>query len=743
MPASPRDRNLLAGFGTTLWEFDREASLEEKEIRLTTDPSRGPQGQTPVDEVEHRPDGPLWAVVKRLWPQLATMNDEDRIAGVADVLGVLYAAPAVVVGLLWLAAITDLALLPREWPTLALLFVILFVLHRLDFFVLVEVAPGYYSDWAASLVDVVIWSAVLLFGPSALWLAFFFISFCYALDLRRSAWTRSVWNVLRNYAISTAGVLLGGLTAAALYERWSGLFPLPGLALPAIVPAFGATIVWSLVPALVWLPLLIYFVGPRKGHQGSRGTMVRFWLAALGLPFVVDPFAILAAGLHTQNGLGAYLFFVAGLLVAALLAHRLSQAVQRSQQRSRELQKLETLGRAILSAPPDASGLPDVLREHVTGMIPRGQLEICVFPDQVLLRDPEDGPPVAASAWDWLRGSPEGSHFMPGQDLPWDSEPASDPVAVVPIFDVQSGEALGGIYLSLPWRLPWQAETAVSLLPALQSLAAQVASALHGARTYTQTLAHERVQQELALAWQIQSSFLPHEVPSVPGWQLAATLRPASETSGDFYDFIALSNGHLGVLIADVADKGVGAALYMALSRTLIRTYSAEYPKNPELAIAAANRRILMDSETSMFVTVFYGVLDPATGLLTYCNAGHSPPYVLQTQEGDLVQSLGRTGMALGVTEDVTWKRQGVSLTPGGVLVLYTDGITDASDEHGAFFGRERLAETARASKSGSAQAMQEAIIEEIQGFVGDAPQFDDMTLMVVIRDPLDEHSSS
>ena len=471
--------------------------------------------------------------------------------------------------------------------------------------------------------------------------------------------------------------------------------------------------------------------------------MVRFWVAALGVPFVVDPFAVLAAGLHTQNGLGVYLFFVAGLLVAALLAHRLSQAVQRSQQRSRELQKLETLGRAILSAPPDASGLPDVLREHVSGMIPRGQLEIRVFPDQTLLRDPEEGPPVTASVWDWLHTTPEGSHFVPGQDLPWESEPASDPVAVVPIVDVQSGEAMGGIYLSLPWRLPWQAETAVSLLPALQSLAAQVASALHGARTYTQRLAHERVQQELALAWQIQSSFLPHEVPSVPGWQLAATLRPASETSGDFYDFIPLSNGHLGVLIADVADKGVGAALYMALSRTLIRTYSAEYPKNPELAIAAANRRILMDSETSMFVTVFYGVLNPATGLLTYCNAGHSPPYVLQTQKGDFIPSLGRTGMALGVTEDVSWERKSVSLNPGGVLLLYTDGITDASDEHGEFFGRERLAETARASKCGSAQGMQETIIKEIQGFVGDAPQFDDMTLMVVIRDPLDEHSNS
>jgi PAS domain S-box-containing protein len=250
----------------------------------------------------------------------------------------------------------------------------------------------------------------------------------------------------------------------------------------------------------------------------------------------------------------------------------------------------------------------------------------------------------------------------------------------------------------------------------------------------TQVLAQQKVEQELALAWQIQASFLPDDLPDVHGWQLTATLEPARETSGDFYDLIPLANGRLGILIADVADKGMGAALYMAVSRTLIRTYAVEYDTQPELALGAANRRILMDTHARLFVTVFYGVLDPATGTLTYCNAGHNPPYLLNARNGDTVQTLGRTGIPLGIFDDMTWEQRTVQLAPGDMLVLYTDGVTEAQNVQETFFGRERLLEVAQANLGRSAQDVQETLIAEVHGFVGDAPQFDDITLMVIVR---------
>lgn len=246
---------------------------------------------------------------------------------------------------------------------------------------------------------------------------------------------------------------------------------------------------------------------------------------------------------------------------------------------------------------------------------------------------------------------------------------------------------------------------------------------------------YKEIGKELALAGEIQASFLPDQLPHLTGWQFTATLEPARETSGDFFDFIPLPDGRLGILVADVADKGMGAALYMALSRTLIRTYAAEYSTRPDLALSAVNHRILTDTHTDLFVTIFYGVLDPVSGTLTYCNAGHNPPYLLSTQKGVSVQELGRTGMPLGVFEEVTWQPHSAHVAPGDVLVAYTDGITEAQDRQEVFFGQERLLGTAKAHLGRSAQEIHEALMNEVHQFVGDAPQLDDITLMVLARD--------
>ncbi|MFC2037798.1 SpoIIE family protein phosphatase, partial [Chloroflexota bacterium] len=397
-----------------------------------------------------------------------------------------------------------------------------------------------------------------------------------------------------------------------------------------------------------------------------------------------------------------------------------------------QAEQLERLARAVIDAPPDASTLPKLLRSHVPGMIPDSRVEIRILPEQVLLRHPADWLPVPDRVWQWLSTGIEAHCFLPGAALPWGGQqPSSEGLIVAPITEPNSREPLGGIYF---WRRRSPGGVADSL-PVIKSLAAQISSALHGAKVYAQTLEHEKVARELAMAGQIQASFLPTELPEVAGWQIAATLEPARETSGDFYDLISLPGGRLGIAIADAADKGVGAALYMALCRTLIRTFAAEHPTSPDLVLGATNRRILSDAHAGLFVTVFYGILDPATGKVTYCNAGHNPPYLLGSPGAEQVQRLDRTGMALGVLEDETWTRRTVQLEPGDLLLLYTDGVPEAQDLQGRFFGRERLVEVVLATmaSAGSRQQMAEnalhALIAQVHQFMGDAPQFDDITL--------------
>jgi serine phosphatase RsbU (regulator of sigma subunit) len=675
----------------------------------------------------------LLAIRKRFWPELGTASGIERVAALANVAGFSYSAPLALLGVGWLIAVTDLALIQREWPMLLLLFALALLFRRLRFFIFLQTARVPISAGGA-LDGLITWAGALLFGPTALWLETLLILFVFARRWRQFTGVNERWEQLRNLTIEVTAATSVSLVALALYERWGGAFPLPDLAPEAVLPALYATLTGSLLGLLVWVPYIAYTIIHilRLSASGSLlGPFIRVITVGLILPAVIVPFATLAAGLYAQNGLGAFLFLVAGLLLVSLLARQLSHAVEHSQQRSRELDKLEQLGRAIITAPPDASTLPELLRKHVPDMFPSSRIEIRHFSDQILVHHPEDWPVVPAPLWEWVRATAQTRCFLPRSPLPWEDRPSKEPLVVAPVLDTETEEPIGGIYVA-PRR---DATDVASLLPAVQSLAAQIASTLHSAQVYARTLAHQRVEQELTLAGEIQASFLPDALPEVPGWQLAVTLEPAAETSGDFYDVISLPNGRLGMLIADVADKGMGAALYMALSRTLIRTYAVEHHARPDFVLRVANNRILMDTQVDLFVTLFYGVLDPLTSTLTYCNAGHNPPHLWSTKNGGNARKLSRTGIPLGVFGGQTWEQRTVQFAPGDTLVLYTDGVTEAQDRQGAFFGEQRLMSVTEAHLGRSAQEMQAALLRAVHTFVGDAPQFDDIAMMVVMRE--------
>jgi serine phosphatase RsbU (regulator of sigma subunit)/HAMP domain-containing protein len=492
---------------------------------------------------------------------------------------------------------------------------------------------------------------------------------------------------------------------------------------------------WGLVSEAPWSAL----TAASRGYQ-------QFLLALLAIGLLV-PIVIVGIGIHRLMRPVDELIAAARAVGAGdtskrieapasdeigVLATSFNQMTGQVADRTRELRVLEELGRAIVNGPSDASTLPEVLADYVPAMFPDGRVEIRIFPDQTLYRSQGDSPLTPVSVWEGLATQPEARLLAPGDTPPWDAPATSDVQVIAPILDMETKEPVGGIHVSLDQ----DPGSAASLLPAVQSLAAQIASALQGAKVYAHELAHESVNREMALAGEIQANFLPDTLPDVPGWQLSAVLEPARQASGDFYDVIPLTGGRLGLVMADVADKGMGAALFMALSRTLIRTYALEHDAQPGTALAAANHRILADTHSGLFVTVFYGVLDTGTGELTYANAGHNPPYLLAAEDGGAIQELDRTGVPLGILDGGTWPEKAVRLAPDDVLVLYTDGITEAQNAEGGFFDEDRLKEVARANVRRTALEIQEAVMSEVDAFVEEAPQSDDITLMVVVRRP-------
>jgi len=246
-------------------------------------------------------------------------------------------------------------------------------------------------------------------------------------------------------------------------------------------------------------------------------------------------------------------------------------------------------------------------------------------------------------------------------------------------------------------------------------------------RRTEQTL--ERSKSELRIASDIQRSFLPERIPPVSGFDLAAAFIPAMEVGGDFYDFIP-GDGKLGMVIADVSGKSVPAALFMALSRTIVRINATHHEKGTDV-LEDANNMISADSRLGMFVTLFYGVLDQNSRSLVYANAGHPPPLLMRGRSNDF-EELEVTGIALGAIGGAKYEERRVDLSSGDVLVLYTDGVNEALNGNCEQYGIERFCSIVRESCHLSAQGILDKILGDISQFSEGQAQFDDITMVVV-----------
>ncbi len=292
---------------------------------------------------------------------------------------------------------------------------------------------------------------------------------------------------------------------------------------------------------------------------------------------------------------------------------------------------------------------------------------------------------------------------------------------------VSDGALRGGVLLA---RAPGATDFAAGDAKLLAALATQATAFLDVARLHRRALAQERMERELQLAFEVQSRLMPRGAASREGWDVAAHWRPAREVSGDFYDVLDVGD-ELGLVVADVADKGMPAALFMAVVRSLLRA-SAGPDRSPAEAVAQTNRWACRDALDGTFVTLWYGQFR-RDGILRYVNGGHNPPFLLRADGG--VERLERTGILVGWDPDVVFGEAEIHLAPGDVLVGYTDGVTEARAPDGAEYGEGRLLAVAAGARGGGAHAVLEAVRSDLERFTAGAEPYDDVTLVVVRRE--------
>lgn len=657
----------------------------------------------------------------------------------------LYSFGIGLAGLAILVSLSDGSLLHHPLP-LILFAGLSLIIKRLGFHVFDGTAgraprarrhqPGEVTH---SLVGVIDQAALLLYGPVfGGWVAVL-SEFIY-LMLRRPRWTwgtRERWET----AIFNAGLkVLMALTGGAVYVALGGHYRPVQITIGLLVPLAALFLTWFGLDHIGWS----IRVGLGAGVSEVRAFLRTIMVTSLLVELMPLPMSLVLAIVYATLHWPIFLLLAGGFVVTGFIIQRLVEARRRLRARVNELSMISEVSRQV-AAILDLDDLFDRVVELI---------QACFEYNHVQIFTRDDGNEIAFRASTGpgdARWREAGYRLPPGQGIiGWVAE-HGQPLLVNDVsrdtrytIDELGILATTQAELAVPLKvenrvlgvLDVQNNTPDTFdsddLFILQTLADQIAIAIEDAHLYQASRERERLEQELRVALDIQTSLLPASLPAITGWDLAASWQPARNVAGDFYDFIPLRDGRWGILIADVSDKGVPAALFMAVARTLLRAMAIG-KDTPAEALQRANDLILADARTDMFVTVFYAVLDLVISQITYVNAGHVPPLLYRCQAGSIA-TLHTPGIALGAIPDITLEQRTVTLVPGDLVVLYTDGITEAVNADFEEFGEERLARLILEHHCAGAGELIGVIENALRKFVGDQPPFDDRALVVLKR---------
>ena len=340
--------------------------------------------------------------------------------------------------------------------------------------------------------------------------------------------------------------------------------------------------------------------------------------------------------------------------------------------------------------------------------------------DELLASHVED-PDLPIESWSSL------THLLPGDELNEQYSPGSNWVLGVPLS--VKGEVFG-VMLAAEANVPPAFHERRQEI--ISGIAQQVSLTIQNDQLNQEMVERGRLEKEIQLARQIQRTFLPSRLPDLQGWDLDIIWQTAREVGGDFYDIFKLGSDKLGIVIADVSDKGMPAALYMTVARTLIRAFVREI-SSPARVLERVNRLLVGDSQDGLFVTAVYAVLNLQQGTLTYANAGHNLPFILHTVSRQ-IEPLLKGGMALGVRANSKIQEHTLEICPGDQLILYTDGVSESMTASGEIFGEKRLIEALEQAPLGGARPLIQHITSILKDFRQGAVASDDLTMVVMER---------